>query len=213
MADVEPPGGQLAQGQLWAELPPREKRKRGGAGARPAKQPARAETLPLWAEPAAPVAEAESVAKAEPALERAAGPEEPAAPVVPSDGEQGALTPALSPWERGRTRGLSQREKGQAARPARRVDADAEEGAWEQVAGWLEELGETGGKSGEAVRRFVAAFPPGQSWADGFRPLALSYAAALREVVAGRRRVRVDGREGTLTLGLAPDGAWRLSAF
>ena len=125
-----------------------------------------------------------------------------AAPAARLEEEQGALIPALS-----------QRERGQAARPARRVDPDAEEAAWEQVAGRLEELGEAGGKSGEAVRRFVAAFPPGQGWADGFRPLAASYAAALREVMAGRRRVSVDGRDGTLRLGVAPDGAWRISAF
>jgi hypothetical protein len=100
-----------------------------------------------------------------------------------------------------------------AAPAARRINAEAEEAAWEQVAGWLEELGEAGGKTGEAVRRFVAAFPPNDDWADGFRPLAASYAAALREVAAGRRRARVDGRESALALGLGPDGEWRVSAL
>src|SRR5437763_600772 len=56
-----------------------------------------------------------------------------------------------------------------------------------------------------------AELPPADAWTDGFRPLAASYAAALREVAAGRRRVRVDGREGTVAVGLGPDGDWRVS--
>ena len=96
----------------------------------------------------------------------------------------------------------------------------------EAAAGWLEELGEAGGKSGVAVREFAALFPPtttwGEPWPAGvdaelppFRPSAASYAAALRDVMAGRRRVRVDGRwedrPGTLSLGVVA-GAWSVLA-
>jgi hypothetical protein len=93
----------------------------------------------------------------------------------------------------------------------------------EAAAGWLEELGEAGGKGGAVVRAFAAVFPPvtrwGEPWPSGadaealppFRPSVASYAAALREVMAGRRRVRVAGRwddaAGSLTLGLVGPGA------
>lgn len=93
----------------------------------------------------------------------------------------------------------------------------------EAAAAWLEELGESGGKSGAAVRAFAAAFPPlprwGELWPAGvdaeslppFRPSATSYAAALREVMAGRRRLRIAGSwdeaPGTLVLSLVGPGA------
>jgi len=100
----------------------------------------------------------------------------------------------------------------------------------EEVVEWLAELGEAGGRGGEAVRRFAALFPPstrwGEPWPPGlgaddlppFRPDARSYAAALREVLAGRRRVRLagrwdDGAAATLTLSLAGVGdgaAWTI---
>src|SRR5262249_26478788 len=111
-----------------------------------------------------------------------------------------------------------------APKPVARKNAPAgpdvdDEAAWEAVAAELEELGESGGKAAAGVRAFVAVFPPaavgGEPWGDGaveeelpaFRPRAASYAAALREVLAGRRRARIAGRwanggEGTLTVGL-----------
>jgi hypothetical protein len=76
----------------------------------------------------------------------------------------------------------------------------------EQAAEWVEQLLEEAGGRAAAVRAFVRAFPPaarwGEPWPAGtaeeglpvFAPTAPSYAAALREVAAGRRRVRVQGR-------------------
>jgi hypothetical protein len=77
----------------------------------------------------------------------------------------------------------------------------------EGAADWVEGLLEEVGKQGPALRAFVGAFPPQPRWGDPwtagrpdgpepppFAPSATSYAAALREVVAGRRRLRVEGR-------------------
>jgi hypothetical protein len=76
----------------------------------------------------------------------------------------------------------------------------------EQAAEWVEQLLEEAGGRAAAVRAFVRAFPPaarwGEPWPAGtaeeglpvFAPTAPSYAAALREVAAGRRRVRIQGR-------------------
>ena len=77
----------------------------------------------------------------------------------------------------------------------------------EQTAEWVEQLlEEADGRAAAAVRAFVRAFPPAARWGEpwppetaeeglpAFAPRAPSYAAALREVAAGRRRVRVQGR-------------------
>jgi hypothetical protein len=77
----------------------------------------------------------------------------------------------------------------------------------EVAAEWVEGLVEEVGKRAPTLRAFVRAFPPQSRWGDPwlagrrsdglepppFAPVAASYAAALREVVAGRRRLRLDG--------------------
>lgn len=76
-----------------------------------------------------------------------------------------------------------------------------------QAADWIDELIGSSGKAAAAIREFAAAFPPESRWGDPwtacldaedppppFAPRADSYATALREVMAGRRRVRIDGR-------------------
>lgn len=93
----------------------------------------------------------------------------------------------------------------------------------EAAAGWIEEMGDAGGKGAAAVRAFAALLPPVGIWGEPwpveldagalppFRPGAASYGAALREIAAGRRRLRIDGRwgagAGTLVLGLVGPGA------
>jgi hypothetical protein len=77
----------------------------------------------------------------------------------------------------------------------------------DQAAEWVESLLEGAGGAAPALRAFVRAFPPaarwGEPWPTGaaedeappaFAPAARSYAAALGEVAAGRRRVRIEGR-------------------
>ncbi|HEV8637971.1 MAG TPA: hypothetical protein VG370_27455 [Chloroflexota bacterium] len=77
----------------------------------------------------------------------------------------------------------------------------------EQAAEWVELLLEEAGGAASALRSFVRAFPPAVRWGDpwptgtvegeeppAFAPAAASYAAALRDVAAGRRRVRIEGR-------------------
>lgn len=89
----------------------------------------------------------------------------------------------------------------------------------EQAAEWVEAVLEEAGRAALAVRSFVRAFPPaarwGEPWPTGtaegedlpaFAPAAYSYATALREVAAGRRRVRIEGRwsdgeQGTIVAG------------
>jgi hypothetical protein len=96
----------------------------------------------------------------------------------------------------------------------------ADDGGMEQAAEWVEQLLEdAGGGAAAALRAFVRAFPPaarwGEPWPPGtaeeglpaFAPAATGYAAALREVAAGRRRVRIQGRwvaggSGTLHAGV-----------
>lgn len=77
----------------------------------------------------------------------------------------------------------------------------------EQAAEWVELLLEEAGGAAAALQAFVRSFPPAVRWGDpwpagtaeeaappAFAPAASSYAAALRDVAAGRRRVRIDGR-------------------
>jgi hypothetical protein len=94
-----------------------------------------------------------------------------------------------------------------AARPgvAHQDDTTDDQGM-ERAAEWVEQLLEEAGRSSGALRSFVRAFPPtprwGEPWPAGtvedeppaFAPTAASYAAAFREVAAGRRRVRIEGR-------------------
>jgi hypothetical protein len=76
-----------------------------------------------------------------------------------------------------------------------------------QAAEWLDELLESAGKAAPTIKAFAGAFPPQPRWGDpwqcasdldeeppAFQPRADSYAQALREVMTGRRRVRIDGR-------------------
>jgi hypothetical protein len=115
------------------------------------------------------------------------------------------------------------------------TDGGAEEDdAMEHAAEWVERLlEEAGGRAAAAVRAFVRAFPPAALWGDpwpagaaeaglpAFAPSAPSYAAALREVAGGRRRVRVQGRwsggeRGAVHAGaarsLAEEAAWSVLA-
>jgi hypothetical protein len=80
----------------------------------------------------------------------------------------------------------------------------------ESIADSLEELLDAGGAPARAVRPFLAACPPTSRWegAEGFEPSPSSYAQALRDVLAGRRRARIVGRGGEVTATREPSGDW-----
>ena len=84
----------------------------------------------------------------------------------------------------------------------------------ETIADSLEELLEAGGAPARNVKPFLAACPPTSRWEhpDGFEPRPGSYAQALRDVLAGRRRIRILGLDDTEVLvSRESDGSWSLS--
>ena len=121
-------------------------------------------------------------------------PARPRAP-APAAGTTVRAAPKLAP-------GRVARPPAGGSRPAAGLGGEAMEAAAEWVEGLLEEVGQRA----PTLRAFVRAFPPqprwGEPWLTGrsggpepppFAPDAASYAAALREAVAGRRRLRLDG--------------------
>ena len=84
----------------------------------------------------------------------------------------------------------------------------------ETIADSLEELLEAGGAPARAVKPFLTACPPTTRWdhPDGFAPRPAGYAQAIRDVLAGRRRVRILGLDDTeVTVARESDGTWSLS--
>jgi len=239
------------QGRLWDDGALPEDRaapaRRAGARRRPS-APTSETTLPLWTEPPP---RHEKVAL--PAVPPAAAPigsglqdditNRPAspAPATPASESSDAKSRPLARRSGGgvraapKTAAPSSRSAATAARAAAQRDEGAEDEGMGQAAEWIETLLEEAGRSGGALRGFVRAFPPtprwGEPWPAGllegarpaFAPTALSYAAALREVAAGRRRVRIEGRwadgvNGTILAGASsarPDGqlAWSILAI
>jgi predicted RNase H-like nuclease len=84
----------------------------------------------------------------------------------------------------------------------------------ETIADSLDELFEAGGQPARALRPFVAVCPPASRWEqpDGFEPSPSSYAQALREVLAGRRRITIAGRDGAALAVRAVSGEWSVEA-
>jgi predicted RNase H-like nuclease len=80
----------------------------------------------------------------------------------------------------------------------------------ETIADSLEELFEAGGQPAKVLRPFVEVCPPTSRWEqpDGFEPSPSGYAQALREVLAGRRRIRIAGSDGAVLAVRAPSGEW-----
>lgn len=91
-------------------------------------------------------------------------------------------------------------------------DAEMDPAAFEEIGEWIEEVLRDAGRGGDLLRAYVARFPPTSAWeistsdesselAARFAPSAPSYAAAVRQIAAGRRRVEIRGRWTSVAAG------------